>query len=537
MNPGQSDGSTSAAGGKLTRSHGRSARTLTLSVLAGGFGFLYFSLFYLPNIPILLFTDQWTLLYDARQMLDGRMIYRDFFQFTLPATQALYFGLFKIFGARAWIPNAMLIVVGICMMWLMIYISRKVLRGKVAFLPAVLFLVVPFRSQFDGTHHWYSTLAVMAALAVIMEARSPARLAGAGALLGFSTCFTQTRGLPAVAAVALFLLWETRTKGWAFRRFWKLQFQLWWGFIAALVGFNAYFAWQAGLGKFLGDTVLFGLRYFPAVEWNTWRVYMIDVPSFHPWYRLPALGIFLSIHLLIPLIYTLFFERYWTTAKQNPDVPWERLVLLALTGLFIFFGIASAPSWLRICAVSPPGMILFVWFWNSPGRTRGVRIAAVWVLVILLAVGELGEREVRWHETINLPAGRTAVLQPQLLDSLQYFRLRTRPGDYFFGDEMYKYLLDLRDPARVAHVTRTDFTRPSQVESIIQGLETHRVKYALWATHLDLPPTRFGGHNNLAPLREYLHSHYHFVRAFGDDGLVLERNAGPKSVVKPNAGP
>ena len=226
-----------------------------------------------------------------------------------------------------------------------------------------------------------------------------------------------------------------------------------------------------------------------------------------------------------------------TTAEQNRDTPWERLVLLALVGSFIFLGIATAPSWLRICAVSPPGVVLFVWFWTSPGRTRGLRVKAAWALVILLAVGELAEREGRWHQTINLPAGRTAVLQPQLLDSLQYFRQRTQPGDYFFGDELYKYLLDLRDPARVAHLTPSDFTRPSQVESVIEGLETHYVKYALWATHLDLPPARFGGHNNLAPLREYLHSHYHFVRAFGDDGLVLEKNAGAEGVAKPNSGP
>jgi hypothetical protein len=323
---------------KSGHTHGRSASILTVVTLAGGFAFLYVSLFYIPAIPIHLFADQVTLLFDARRMFDGQMIYRDFFQFTLPGTHVLYFGLFKIFGVRTWIPNVMLIVIGVSTMWLMILISRKVLPGKVAFLPAVLFLVVPFRSQFDATHHWYSTLAVMGALALIMEARTPLRLAGAGALLGLSTCFTQTRGLPAAVGVALFLVWEARRKGWTSRRFWRSQLQLWGLFAAVLVGFNAYFAWQTGLGKFLSDTVLFGLRYYPSEGWNTWRVYMIDVPRFHPWYRLPALAIFLSIHLLIPLIYILFLVRYWTTAKQNPGAPWDRLMLLSLTGIFIFIG-------------------------------------------------------------------------------------------------------------------------------------------------------------------------------------------------------
>ncbi|HUX09359.1 MAG TPA: hypothetical protein VMW51_01875 [Terriglobia bacterium] len=519
--------------GGIEALRGRPAVLLTLALLAGGFVFLYLNLFYLPNTPIHLFVDQVTLLFDARRMFDGQMIYRDFFQFTLPATQLVYFSLFKIFGVRTWIPNAMLIVLGVSTMGLMILISRKVLPGRVAYLPALLFLVVPFRSQFDATHHWYSTLAVMGALALLMEARTPARLAGAGALMGLSTCFTQTRGLPAAAAVALFLVWEARRNGTGLRKFWKSQFQLWWPFFAVLIGFNAYFAWETGLGKFLSDTILFGLRYYPTFAWNTYRVYMIDVPAFHPWYRLPALAIFLSIHLLIPLIYILFFVRYWTTRQESPAQPWDRLVLISLTGFFIFLGVVGAPSWLRICAVSPPGVILFVWFWNSPGRTRGLRMKSVWILALLVALGECAEREVRWHQDLNLPTGRVAMMNREHFESVQYFLRRTRPGDYFFGDEMYNYLLDLRDPARVPYITGSDYTRPRQVRNIIEGLEDHPVQFVLWSYELEMPPPRYGGSNHLGPLHHYLESHYHAVKTFPDGTIVLERNGSKPALASP----
>ena len=502
--------------------------------MAAAFVFLYLNLFYLPDIPIYLFVDQMTQLYDARRMLDGLVIYKDFFQVTPPGTQVIYLLLFKIFGVRTWIPSVMLIVLGLSIMWLMVVIGRKVVPGKLPFLAAALFLIVPFRSQFDATHHWYSTVAVMAGLAVLMEARTPWRLAGAGALFGLSSCFTQMRGAPAALGVAVFLVWEAHRNRQPFRQLLISQMELWGAFAAVLVGFNAYFAWQAGLHNFLYNTVLFGLRYYPSEAWNTYRVYMIDVPRFHPWYRLPALAIFISIHLLIPLIYILFFARYWTTARQNLTAPWDRLMLLSITGLFLFLGMASAPSWLRICAVSPPGVILFVWFWQSPGRFHHLRIQGIWILVLLLALGECAEREIRWHQDIKLPIGRLAMLNPALLESLQYFQQRTNPGDYFFGDEMFKYLLDLRDPAVVSYVTGTAYTRQSQVESVIHGLETHRVKYALWATDLDLPPSRFGGKNNLAPLRDYLHRHYHFVKAFGDGATVWERNTGPSEAEHPS---
>lgn len=515
--------------------HRRTGILLTVSILTAGFIFLYVNLFYLPNTPMHLFVDQVTILFDARRMFDGQLIYRDFFQFVLPATQVVYFSLFKIFGVRAWIPNVMLIVLGVSTMWLMILISRKVLPGKSAFLPAVLFLVIPFRSQLDATHHWYSTLAVMAALAVLIEDRTPRRLAIAGALFGLSTCFTQSRGLPAAVGVALFLIWEARRRGDTSRKFWKSQFNLWWPFFVVLVGFNAYFAWETGVWKFLNDTIVYCFLYYPTIAWNTYRVYMINIPNFHPWYRLPALAIFLSIHLLIPLIYILFFVRYWTTHRQSPEQPWDRLMLISLTGFFIFLGVIGAPSWLRICAVSPPGVILFVWFWNSPGRFRNLRFSVVWALAILVALGECAERRIHWHRDLNLPIGRIAMMAPSHYKEVRYFLRRTRPGEYFFGDEMYDYLLDLNDPARVPSLAATSYTRPRQVQSVIRGLETYPVKYVLWSDSLDVPPPSYGGKDNLGPLRAYLKEHYHFVTAFPNGDMVWEKDGEQPTVLSPYA--
>lgn len=505
---------------------------LAVLLLAGAFVFLYLNLFYLPNIPVNLFVDQFILLSDAKRMFHGQMIYRDFFQFTLPATQVWYFFLFKVFGVRAWIPDAMLVVLGLGNMALIIAIARKVIPGKAALLPALLFLVIPFRSQFDATHHWYSTLVAMAGIALLMESRTPLRLAGAGVLLGLSSCFTQTRGLPVAIGIALFLIWEARRKGYARREFWRRQLHLWWPFAAVLAAFNAYFIYETGLIKFLWDTIVFGLRYYPAERWNTFRVYMIDVPRFHPWYRLPALAIFLSIHLLIPLIYILFFVRYWTTAKRNPGAPWDRLMLLSITGTFMFLGIVSAPSWLRICAVSPPGLVLFVWFWNSPGRTRWLRLNAAWVLALLLAVGECAEHGMLWHHDLNLPTGRAAIMEPVLFRELQYFQQKTKPGEYFFGDQMFTFLLNLRPPARISTVTTTSYTRPWQVQNVIEGLEKHRVKIALWSTDLDMPQPSYKGTDCLGPLRRYLKRHYHLAKVFPGGLMVLERDTSPSKPMK-----
>src|SRR5579864_578948 len=164
----------------------------TLTMVSLSALFVYLQVFILPGTPRLATGDQAIYLHHAARMLDGQLIYRDYDHFTFPGTDVLYMALFRLFGVRAWIPQAMLIVVGVSMVWLILFISRKLLTGSVVYLPAALFVVLPFSSYLDATHHWFSIVAVTAALAVLLEARTCMRLLGAGALIGVATFFTQS---------------------------------------------------------------------------------------------------------------------------------------------------------------------------------------------------------------------------------------------------------------------------------------------------------------------------------------------------------
>src|ERR1700685_2978464 len=148
--------------------------------------FLYLQVFVLPGTPRSASGDQAIYLHHATRMLDGQIIYRDYDHFTLPGTDVVYAMLFELFGVRAWIPQAMLILIGVVTVWLSIRISRALLDGgspgKQTFLPGFLFLTLPFSGYLDATHHWYSALAGIAALAVVIEKRSEARIAWAGTL-------------------------------------------------------------------------------------------------------------------------------------------------------------------------------------------------------------------------------------------------------------------------------------------------------------------------------------------------------------------
>jgi hypothetical protein len=173
---------------------------------------LYLNLFILPNTPVYRMGDGLTFLQNAVKMYDGQVIYRDFFQFTPPGTELVYSTLFKLFGVRAWIPNATLLLLGVIMAWLSCVISRHLISGVSVMLPALLFLTFAYRFWLDGTHHWFSITAVMAALAVVIKERNPSRLAMAGAFCGLALCFTQLRGAVAVLSLAVFLVWESGRK-------------------------------------------------------------------------------------------------------------------------------------------------------------------------------------------------------------------------------------------------------------------------------------------------------------------------------------
>ncbi len=492
---------------------------LTTLILLGAFVYLYLNLFLLPGTPIhFLSPDATNYLFNAQRMHHGQVIYRDFFELTLPGTEVFYFILFKIFGSRAWIPNVTLLVLGLLLTYLMIFISRKVISGMAAYLPALLFLVIPFRSQLDATHHWFSTLFVMAAIALLVEQISALRLVSAAALCGVAMWFTQSSGILAMVGLALFLLWAAVTHQLSWGNFRTAQRYIWTPFAVVVVVFNAFFIFRGGFRTFFYDTFLFNFRYYSSQAGNSFHVYMTDMPAFHPWYRLPALALWGSIYLLVPLIYILFFVRYWDEKEDRPSEPWDRLVLIALMGAMLFLGVAPSPTWLRLCTVVAPGVILFVWFLNSPGRLHRIRVTAMWVIVIAIALGEWHGRFFGWRQEVNLPIGRVAVLNEVQYKEIKFLLDNTKPGDYFFGNNELNYLLDLRDPSPIPFVTASDYTRPEQIQETIEGIKKHPAKYVYWSSDLDMPPEAHQGQSHLAPLRAYLLAHYQRVKTIeGDD--------------------
>ncbi len=489
-----------------------------LCLLLGGLGSLYFQAFIFPSTPVYQGDTAPIFLAEAVRMFEGQMIYRDFFEFVFPGTQGVYWVLFNLFGVRAWLPSAVFILLGVGLAWAGAVVSKGLMSNRLALLPSLLFLAFAFSSEPDATHHWFSSLAVMAALGHLIEKRTFRRLAGGGVLCGLAILFTQSRGAVAILGIAVFVLWERRTKKQGWRNCLKAEACLFAGVFVTTLPVVAYLSSKVGLGRLTYSTCVFLIRYWGKLYWGTPQVYMANPPSFPIWLEVPALGIWLFIHALLPFVYLIFFWRYRREAGTRPQEPWDRLMFVSIVGLFLFLGIASSPVWFRLISVSLPALIVFVWLVESSGKLPRMVTALLWAAGLLALVIQPVIVQTGWRGVLDSPTGRVAFLDSDRYEKYRWVSDRTRSGDYFFqADDLDLYFpLGLRNPSEVYFVTASDFTRPEQVQNVVEALERHRVRFVVWSAWLDVPQINPGQGDHLAPLRVYLHTHYHPVKSFTD---------------------
>lgn len=496
-------------------------RLVVACVLAASALFLFLQTFILPNVPRIANGDQGIYLCLGARMLDGQLIYRDYDHFTPPGTDVLYLILFELFGVRAWIAPAMLILLGVSITWLSFRICETVMTGPIVFLPGFLFLTLPFSGYLDATHHWYSTLAGTAAVLCVIEKRTQLRLLWSGALWGVATCFTQSAALGALGTAG-FLIWEAYRVREGGRSLLRKESLFIGGLLSTVVAFNAYFIWKAGLRRFFDDTVVFIVKYYAADTFNQWRAYMADPPSIHTYSQWPNVAAFALIHLIIPLVYILLFVRYGRTPRVHPQEPWDRLILISFTGLFLFLGVVRSAGFMRMYTVSLPALILLAWFLKAPFKTERFLLRALWVTTLALAVARPLITQTRWNKFLYLPTGRTAFADyPVLYDKCKWTLERTQPGDYFLDDPQICFALRLRDPSRVSFLRPTDYTRPEQVQDAVQSLAKHHVRFVGWYSGWGDEVVAPAG-DHLAPLRTYLRKHYHVARIFSNGDEIWE---------------
>ena len=491
--------------------------------------YLYLQTFILPCVPISQGDNTHFFLLDGARMLRGEVLYRDFQELTFPGMEALTFLLLKSFGMRAWIPAATLICVGALLTLLGVMITSKVLSGPSVFLPAVAYLTLAFGNALDDTHHWFSILACLAAVAVLLDNSRPTRVAWAGGLCGIACCFTQSRGALAMLALTAFFAWESHARKLG-PRCWIVRVAiLGAAYAAAALAFNTYFICKAGWSNFYYCTFTFLARYYGAFHRNNLSVYMVDLPDFaQVLLSIPSLGVWLFIHLVAPLVNLLFLVRWWRMRQEISPTLSRRLMLINMMGLAFFLSIASAPQWFRVASATLPALILLVWILNAPGRLHQFARQALWVFSLATGIGAAVITQSSAMGPLETPTGRVEVLSSDRYEKYHWLIPRVQAGQYILdaGNGEAYFFLELQDPAPVSFLTDSSFTRPGQVDALLNKMAQTRVEYIIWPVELDQPPPGNRGSDALRPLRAYMRKQYRVVKVFTNGDQVWQKHDG-----------
>jgi len=453
--------------------------------------FLYLNLFANPTTPFLLGGDQTYRWMNAQRLLYGEQMYRDFFQFTPPGADLLYLGAFKLLGPRSWTPNLVVLGLGTALGAMCLYISRSIMPRARAALATSLYVVFVIGQTLDGTHHWFSLLAVLGAVAVLLEGPTTARVAVAGALLGLATFITQTRGPAAAIGIVAWMLREK--SGW--RRIGVL--------VVALI-----LAWSA-LSAYYLATIGWQDLWFSQVTY----VRECAVSGLHSLIEgMPPAGLMPKIrwifaYLLLPAVCLICLWKYWRQGGA-------RFGLLALVATALFAEVAQSPSWFRFFCVALPGVILCVSL-SGPWLQR-----LLWIAVIGLAVQHTWSRHAQYSTIDGLPAGRVAVSGPAA-EKLAWLAEHTRPGQFMLqaGWPGLYLPLALRNPVFLDVIPGcSSCTRVAYVDLSIRQLEAKRVQYILWAPRFEGP-----GYSTPPQFHEFLVARYRLIRRFSDRDEIWER--------------
>lgn len=496
--------------------------TLVL-LLAGVAAYLYLNLFILPGTPVLLSGDQLFFWMNGQRMLHAELPYLDFFQFTPPGTDLVYFAVFKTLGPRIWATDTVVLLLGVALCWVCFEIAVKLMHRSLAVLATLLFLTLIYSRLLNATHHWFSVLAIMTAVAVLMRGTDAHRLGWAGALLGLASFFTQTHAIAALFAISLFLR-DSNVPSRSGQSFWRMERTLLAGFFIALLSLNAYFIARVGIGRLLYCQVYYVLR----VMVHRPETALLGMPEPQTWRTVPVIslvyeyGQYAFVYAMLPIGYALALARSWRR-RGSATSGHSEVALLAIVGSCLLLELVFSLNWLRLYAVSMPGVILFVWWLAQNLKVRRYALAVVWIGVGCLAVQRVCSTQRHDYVRAQLPGGQCATSVAEY-ERLTWLSQHSVPGDFLFeaGWPGVYIPLDLRNPVFLD--TAATMLNPEWAKRVVQQLDAREVRYVLWTARFNYPiDPRRPWTEHIAPLRSYLHANYQLVHTFPDGEEAWER--------------
>ena len=434
--------------------------------------------------------DESHLLYGAKRILEGEVIYKDFFEILTPLAYYLFAGIFRVAGTTLLAARVGIACIQALGCGLLFHLTRRVSGGAEAALVTLIFAGVCIPTWPYASPHWVSTvlglLVATVTLAHTGGESSRARPLVAGILAGVAVCVQQQRGVSLAAwlPLALSVLVVSRPRGTRLR---TLAGQIAWGAAGGavvVIGVLGHAAWRSSPAA-----VYDALYSFNATVYRKMAGYV-------PWAAVLGLtrewraSTWISLLWISPLFLVveavLLLRAGWPLARRDLE-----RACLVLLGALMVLSIWYLPDFIHVSFILPflllPGAgalhaLRTAPLWDRVPAGRRVLTASVW----LAAVGVLGQAianvayaraaaPVRFETAFGVVQG-DAMLE-RLFRAVRAHLVREADGTsllYSYPDDAWLYLTVPAADATRYSILVASFYPPDKVQEIVGPLRAHR---------------------------------------------------------------
>ena len=188
-------------------------RIKLLSVVTIVFIVSYFYLSYFRNHFYALLADEGYIFYEAKRILAGQIIYKDFFQLLPPGDFYLLALIFKVFGTSYAVGMETAVIMQSMVNTLLFYLGYKAIKSWHAILLPLFFPIPGFLNFMQYSHYWSSMLFLFMSLAFFMiylDQHKNIYLYLTGIFIGITWLFLPTTGTYAALLFSVVFILEKR---------------------------------------------------------------------------------------------------------------------------------------------------------------------------------------------------------------------------------------------------------------------------------------------------------------------------------------
>jgi 4-amino-4-deoxy-L-arabinose transferase-like glycosyltransferase len=492
--------------------------------------------------------DEGIILQGAQRILEGQVLYRDFFSFFTPGSYYFVALLFRLFGDSYLVAHTALALLGAAFAPITYLLARRMCSRQASLLVTGLMTVTALPWRFIVIHNWDSTLWACLALycAVrLLESPSVPWAFAASTFTSLTGLFEQSKGaglLLGLGAGFLIIAIESRPSKIFTRTQWiAIVLGLAWPFLITL----SYFASRHALTTMLASW-FWPLQHYSGANRVPYaydnltgeaRHRMFDAAS--PGLRLFAMLVFSArswipyLPLFAVALLVRLAVRRWRRVSIGPVWAYYVLVSATISGLLLSIIITRA-DYLHFLYLQPVFFLALAWLLD--GRTIRRRFLTLVAPVVgfclamsLLAVAGQLMLQVR---TDNLVVTRRGVIaMPRPDRAIEYVQTHVAPAEKILVypyQSTYYYLTQTYSP------TRFDFYQPGmhtaqQLQEMLAEFSAHPTRAVLYeptfTDHLreawpNTPQSAFARD----ALADYIVREYHTCATFGSEMMFMMRN-------------